>query len=103
MRHSWLHALFIMHFLSCPNAFAQNSVPPGFHERELAQAIRQAGYDCREVERVDVTTVPDPAFESLRPEIAVCNGGKRFLVARSGRGGVNARPVVHPLPAENRI
>src|SRR5262244_2551785 len=82
-----------------PIAVAQAPSPPGVHERELAQIIRQAGYDCREVERIEVTVSPDPAFESLRPEVATCKNGKKFLVARSGRGGVNARPIVRPLPA----
>src|SRR5215472_10447390 len=84
----------------CPSiAIAQTPSPPGVHERELAQIIRQAGYDCREVESIEVAVNPDPAFESLRPEIAICKNGKRFLVAKSGRGGGNARPIVRPLPA----
>src|SRR5215475_12054511 len=81
-------------------AVAQDPSPPGIHERELAQIIRQAGYDCREVERIEVKTSPDPAFDSLRPEVATCKNGKKFLVTKSGRGGVNARPVVRPLPAD---
>src|SRR5215471_6420460 len=81
-------------------AGAQTPSPPGVHERELAQIIRQAGYDCREVERIEVKASPDPAFDSLRPEVAICKNGKKFLVARSGRGGVNARPIVRPLPAD---
>jgi|SRR5215467_10078754 len=81
-------------------ATAQAPSLPGVHERELAQIIRQAGYDCREVERIEVTASPDPAFESLRPEVAICKNGKKFLVARSGRGGGNARPIVRPLPAD---
>ncbi len=83
-----------------PLAIAQAPSPPGVHERELAQIIRQAGYDCREVDRIEVTASPDPAFESLRPEVAICKNGKKFLVAKSGRGGVNARPIVRPLPAD---
>ena len=82
-----------------PIAVAQAPSPPGAHERELAQIIRQAGYDCREVERIEVKVSPDPAFDSLRPEVAICKNGKKFLVARSGRGGPNARPIVRPLPA----
>src|SRR5262249_11796367 len=81
-------------------AVAQSPSPPGVHERELAQIIRQAGYDCREVERIEVKASPDPAFDSLRPEVAICKNGKKCLVARSGRGGVNARPIVRPLPAD---
>ena len=81
-------------------AVAQAPSPPGVHERELAQIIRQAGYDCREVERIEVKASPDPAFDSLRPEVAICRNGKKFLVAKSGRGGVNARPIVRPLPAD---
>ena len=48
-------------------AVAQAPSPPGVHEREIAQIIRQAGYDCREVERIEVKASPDPAFDSLRP------------------------------------
>jgi hypothetical protein len=85
----------------CPSiAVAQASSSPGVHERELAQIIRQAGYDCREVERIEVKASPDPAFDSLRPEVAICKNGKKFLVTKSGRGGVNARPIVRPLPAD---
>jgi hypothetical protein len=83
-----------------PVAVAQTPSPPGVHERELAQIIRQAGYDCREIERIEVKASPDPAFDSLRPEVAVCKNGKKFLVTKSGRGGVNARPIVRPLPAD---
>ena len=83
-----------------PTAVAQAPSPPGAHERELAQIIRQAGYDCPEVERIEVKVSPDPAFDSLRPEVATCKNGKKFLVTKSGWGGVNARPVVRPLPAD---
>jgi len=83
-----------------PIAVAQAPSAPGGHERELAQTIRQAGYDCREVERIEVKVSPDPAFDSLRPEVAICKNGKKFLVTKSGRGGVNARPIVRPLPAD---
>src|SRR5215468_8456334 len=83
-----------------PVALAQAPPPPGVHEREVAQLIRQAGYDCLEVERIEVTVSPDPAFDSLRPELAICRNGKKFLVAKSGQGGVNARPIVRPLPTD---
>jgi len=81
-------------------AAAQAPSPPGFHERELAQIIRQAGYDCREVESIEIKVSPDPAFDSLRPEVATCKSGKKFLVTKSGRGGRNARPIVRALPAD---
>jgi|SRR5215470_3287286 len=91
--------LFALALVACPSiAVAQTPSPPGVHERELAQIIRQAGYDCREVESVEVTVSPDPAFDSLRPEVAICSNGKKFLIAKSGRGGGNARPIVRPLP-----
>jgi len=86
--------------LGPPVTLAQVPSPPGVHEREVAQLIRQAGYDCLEVERIEVTVSPDPAFDSLRPEVAICKNGKKFLVAKSGRSGVNARPIVRPLPAD---
>jgi len=81
-------------------AAAQAPSTPGVHERELAQIIRQAGYDCREIESIEVKVSPDPAFDSLRPEVATCKNGKKFLVAKSGRGGRNARPIVRALPAD---
>jgi hypothetical protein len=83
-----------------PITIAQAPSAPGAHERELAQIIRQAGYDCREVERIEVKVSPDPSFDSLRPEVAICKNGKKFLVTKSGRGGVNGRPIVRPLPAD---
>src|SRR6266852_3322481 len=90
-------ALVALPLAVCPPvAIAQAPSPPGVHERELAQIIRQAGYDCREVERIEVRASPDPAFDSLRPEVAICKNGKKFLVTRSGRGGANARPIVRP-------
>jgi len=93
-------ALLALPLAVCPRiAVAQTPSPPSVHERELAQIIRQAGYDCREVESIEVIVNPDPAFESLRPEVAICKNGKKFLVTRSGRGGANARPIVRPLPA----
>jgi hypothetical protein len=70
------------------------------HQVELAQIIRQAGYDCRMVESVTSSPSPDPAFATLRPEVATCTNGKKFLVVKSSRGGVNARPVVRPVPAD---
>jgi hypothetical protein len=84
-------------------AAAQTNPPPGFHEWELAQTIRQAGHDCRAVESIDAAPNPDGALDTFRPEVARCTNGKRFLVVKGGRGGPNARPVVRPLPAENRI
>jgi len=69
-------ALVALNLAACPPvAVAQAPSPPGVHERELAQIIRQAGYDCREVERIEFKVSPDPAFESLRPEIATCKNG----------------------------
>ena len=92
-------ALLALPLAVCPSvAGGQTPSPPGLHERELTQIIRQAGYNC-EVESIEVAVNPDPAFESLRPEVAICKDGKRFLVAKSGRGGANARPIVRPLPA----
>ena len=94
-------ALLALPLTICPPmALAQAPSPPGVHERELAQIIRQAGYDCREVESIEVKVSPDPAFDSLRPEVATCKNGKKFLVTKSGRGGRNARPIVRALPAD---
>jgi hypothetical protein len=93
-------ALLALPLAVCPSiAVAQTPSPPGVHERELAQIIRQAGYDCGEVESIEITVNPDPAFDSLRPEVATCKNGRKFLVAKSGRGGRNARPIVRALPA----
>jgi hypothetical protein len=84
-------------------ANAEIAQPPGYRERELALTIRQAGYDCPQVESIDVANIQEPGWESFRPEVALCNNGKRFLVAKSGRGGGNARPVVRQLPIEKRL
>jgi len=67
-------------------------------ERELAQIIRDAGYDCSQVESITSAPAPPPGWESLRPEIATCQNGKRFLVTKSGRSGGNLGPVVRPMP-----
>jgi len=99
-RPPWLALVALPLALFSSVVVAQSPLPPGVHERELAQIIRQAGYDCREVERIEVKVSPDPAFDSLRPEVATCTNGKKFLVTKSGRGGVNARPIVRPLPAD---
>jgi len=77
---------------------AQSESRPVYRERELAQIIREAGYDCSQVESVTTAPTPPPGWESLRPEIATCQNGKRFLVTKSGRGGGNLRPVVRPIP-----
>ena len=99
-----LRALFALPLTLFPALAAAQATPsPGSRERELAQIIRQAGYDCRAVERIDVAPSPDPALESFRPEVAFCTNGKKFLVAKGGRGGANARAVVRPLPAEIRL
>ena len=81
-------------------ATAQIVAPPRAHQLELAQIIRQAGYECRAVESIDTQPSPDPAFATMLPEIATCSNGKKFLVVKSGRGGVNARPIVKLLPTD---
>ena len=77
----------------------QGGPAPGERERELAQIIREAGYDCPQVESITNAPEPPPGWESLRPEIATCRNGKRFLVTKSGRSGGNIRPVVRPMPS----
>jgi hypothetical protein len=66
-------------------AAAQANPPPGFHERALAQTIRQAGHDCRAVESIDIAPNPDGGLDSFRPEVALCTNGKRFLVVKGER------------------
>jgi hypothetical protein len=80
-------------------ANAQSGSASGYRERELAQIIREAGYDCSQVESITDAPAPPPGWESLRPEIATCRNGKRFLVTKSGRSGGNLRPVVRPMPS----
>jgi hypothetical protein len=89
--------------LSPAIAVAQPIPPPGSHERELAQIIRQAGHDCGAIESIELAPSPGMGLDTFRPEVAHCTNGKRFLVAKGGRGGPNARPVVRPLPAETRL
>jgi hypothetical protein len=79
-------------------ANAQSGSASVYRERELAQIIREAGYDCSQVESITNAPAPPPGWESLRPEIATCQNGKRFLVTKSGRSGGNLRPVVRPMP-----
>src|SRR5215510_5335489 len=81
-------------------ANAQGGSTPGSRERELAQIICEAGYDCSQVESVTNAPAPPPGWESLRPEIATCRNGKKFLVTKSGRSGGNLRPVVRPMPSQ---
>ena len=78
-------------------ANAEAAPPPGFRELELALIIARAGFDCPAVDSIEVATNPQPGWEILRPEVAVCKNGKRFIVVSSGRR--NARPVVRPLAA----
>jgi hypothetical protein len=80
---------------------AQGESASGYRERELAQIIRDAGYDCSQVESITNAPTPPPGWESLRPEIATCRNGKRFLVTKSGRSGGNTRPVVRPMPSQS--
>ena len=94
----YLRAMLAVALTSCAvTADAQERASAGDRERELAQIIRQAGYDCSLVANVEVIPDPPPGWESLRPEIALCVDGKRYLVAKSGRSGGNIRPVVRPL------
>src|SRR5215475_6519333 len=82
-------------------ANAQSGPASGNRERELAQIIREAGYDCSQVESITNAPAPPPGWESLRPQIATCRNGKRFLVTKSGRSGGNLRPVVRPMPGQS--
>jgi hypothetical protein len=81
-------------------AMAQSGSTPILRERELAQIIREAGFDCSQIESITNAPTPPPGWEGLRPEIATCRNGKRFLITKSGRSGGNLRPVVRPMPSE---
>jgi hypothetical protein len=81
-------------------AKAQGGSTPVPRERELAQIIREAGFDCSQIESITNAPTPPPGWEGLRPEIATCRNGKRFLITKSGRSGGNLRPVVRPMPNE---
>src|SRR3954453_6033672 len=50
-------------------ANAQSGSAPAYRERELAQIIREAGYECSQVESITNAPAPPPGWESLRPEI----------------------------------
>lgn len=93
-RHS--RAVFIMALVLCP-ATAKSEAAPGYRERELAQIIREAGYECPLVASITVAPDPSPGWEGLRPEVALCMNGKSYLVTKSGRSGGNVRPVVRPM------
>src|SRR6516225_4165377 len=65
--------------------------------RELAQTIQEAGYECREVQSIEVPTNAPPGSGTFGIQMALCSNGKKFLVARSGRDRGSARPVVRQL------
>ena len=81
-------------------AKAQTTAPPGFRELELALIISRAGFDCSAVDSIEVATNPQPGWDVLRPEVAVCKNGKRFIVVSSGRR--NTKPIVRPLAEPGR-
>ena len=92
-----LLATALLSLLTIANAETRQA--PGYREGELAQIIREAGYDCSQVESIADAPAPPPGWESLRPQIATCQNGKRFLVTKSGRSGGNLRPVARPMPS----
>jgi hypothetical protein len=65
--------------------------------RELAQTIQEAGYECREVQSIEVPTNAPSGSGSFGIQMALCSNGKKFLIARSGRDRGSARPVVRQL------
>ena len=65
--------------------------------RELAQTIQEAGYECREVQSIEVPTNAPPGSGTFGIQMALCSNGKKFLIARSGRDRGSARPVVRQL------
>jgi len=69
--------------------------PPGSIEREMAETIRNAGYDCDAVTSFSVATdrESDELVWGGRPRVATCANGKRFLVATPPR-----RPLQPPPP-----
>jgi len=96
MRRRRSRAVLVMAVVLFPAiANAQATPPPGFRELELALIIARAGFDCPAVDSIEVATNPQPGWDVLRPEVAVCKNGKRFIVVSSGRR--NTRPVVRPL------
>ena len=98
MSHRYVRDAFVVAVVLFPaTAQTEPAQRSGDRERELAQIIRQAGYDCSLVASIDVIPDPPPGWESLRPEVALCVNGKRYLVAKSGRSGGNVRPVVRPM------
>ena len=96
MRRRRSRAVLVMAVVIFPAiANAQAAPPPGFRELELALIIARAGFNCPAVDSIEVATNPQPGWDVLRPEVAVCKNGKRFIVVSSGRR--NTRPVVRPL------
>src|SRR5262245_40991490 len=78
-------------------AGAETALAAGARDGEFAQIIRQGGYDGLRVEAILASPDPPAGWESLRPEVAVCADGRRYLVTKSGRSGGNVRPVVRPM------
>ena len=63
MRFQWAILVTAAMYPAISNA--EIATPPGYRERELALIIRQAGYDCPQVESIEVATAPEPGWESF--------------------------------------
>jgi len=61
----------------------------------------EAGYDCCQVESIEVNVNPDPALDSF-PEVATCKNGRNFLVAKSGWAGEMQDELFEHFPADAR-
>jgi hypothetical protein len=96
-----LQAALVMTLAAFPATVNAEAVPPpGFRELELALIIARAGFDCPAVDSIEVATNSQPGWEIVRPEVAICKNGKRFMVVSSGRR--NTKPVVRPLSEPGR-
>jgi hypothetical protein len=65
--------------------------------RELADAIKKAGYECPGVNNAVPAAAPlgdDMVWGDVRPQLVTCDNGKKFLVAQSPR----SRPWLPPPP-----
>ncbi len=107
----WLVPLAVLTFpiMALPSAWADIPPPPGSQERAAAALIRDHGHACPNVTRLAAAPQADAdalAKQGLDASTAVCDNGKRFVVAfpfrRPGPPRPDApppaTPVVKPLP-----
>jgi hypothetical protein len=88
--------VLIAAMLLCSGITSAEPVSPAT-AREVTQTIREAGYECREVQSIEVPTNAPLGSGSFGIQMVLCSEGKKFLIARSSRDRGSQRPVVRQL------